>query len=159
MAEFAGEILKKAMGEEVVPRKQRRNPVDHWTPAVLLERAAYLRKMAKLGSGAASETLRSYPQHVAILSFRSRSGEVQVHEKFADHFYVLAGAATMAMGGAVSGARMVAPGETRGEAIEGGERQELRAGDMIHVPAGVPHQILLAGDKTITCFVLKVEAV
>ncbi len=157
MDEFGGEILKRAMGKEAVPRRQRQNPVDHWTQAVLLERAAYLRKMAKLGSGAASETLRAYPQHVAILSFRSRSGEVQVHEKFADHFIVLAGAATMVMGGTVTGPRNVAPGETRGDAIEGGERQELRAGDMIHVPAGVPHQILLAGDKTFTCFVMKIQ--
>jgi mannose-6-phosphate isomerase-like protein (cupin superfamily) len=158
MAEFAGEILKRAMGEEAAPKPQRpHNPVDHWPPAVLLERGAYLRKMARLGSGAASETLRAYPQHAAMLSFRSRSGEAEVHERFADHFYVLAGAAALATGGTVTGARTIAPGEIRGDGIEGGHRQELRAGDMIHVPAGVPHQMLVAGDKTITCFVLKVQ--
>ena len=159
MADFAEEILKRAMGEEVVPRKQQQNPADHWTQAVLLERAAYLRKMAKLSNGAASETLRSYPQHTAMLLFRSRSGEARVHEKFAHHFYVLAGAGTLAIGGTVTGARTVAPGEVHGDAIEGGEQQDLRAGDMIHVPAGVPHQFLLAGDKTIACFVLRVQEV
>ncbi len=157
MDEFAAEILKRAAGEEVVPKKPRRNPVDHWPQAVLLERGAYLRKMAKLGNGEASETLRSYPQHAAMLSFRSRSGEVQVHEKFANLIYVLAGGATLATGGTVAGARSMAPGETRGDAIEGGERQELRAGDVIHVPANTPHQILVAGDKTITCLVVKVQ--
>ena len=157
MDEFSAKILKRAMGEEVVPRKPRRDPADHWPQALLLERAAYLRKMAKLGNGAASETLRSYPQHAALLSFRSRNGEAEVHERFADHFYVLAGAATLALGGTVAGARNIAPGETRGDAIEGGQRQELRAGDMIHVPAGMPHQMLVAGDTSITCFVLKVQ--
>jgi uncharacterized RmlC-like cupin family protein len=33
----------------------------------------------------------------------------------------------------------------------------LRAGDVAHVPAGLPHQMLVAGDKTVTCLVLKVE--
>ena len=67
-------------------RKRPKNPVDHWSPAVLLERAAYLRKMAKHGDGSASETLKEFPQHCAMLSFRSRSGEAEVHERFADLF-------------------------------------------------------------------------
>jgi quercetin dioxygenase-like cupin family protein len=32
----------------------------------------------------------------------------------------------------------------------------MRPGDVAHVPAGTPHQILLAGDNTITCLVMKV---
>ena len=36
-------------------------------------------------------------------------------------------------------------------------RQELRAGDVAHVPAGVPHQMLVAGEKTITSLVVKVR--
>jgi len=59
----------------------------------------------------------------------------------------------------VAGAREIAPGETRGTAIEGGERQTLRAGDLAHVPAGTPHQMLLAGDSTVTCLVMKVQEV
>lgn len=137
------------------PRKAK-SPVDHWSPAVLLERAAYLRKMAKLGDGSASETLKEYPQHIAMLSFRSRSGEAEVHERFADLFIVLSGAATLLTGGTVTGARMIAPGETRGASIEGGTPQTLRQGDIAHVPAGTPHQMLLQGESTITCLVMKV---
>src|ERR1035441_8481753 len=88
----------------------RRSPVDHWSTAVLLERAAYLRKLAKHGDGSASETLKEYPQHRAMLSFRSRNGEAEVHEKFADLFCVLAGKGTLVTGGVVDGARAVAPG-------------------------------------------------
>jgi quercetin dioxygenase-like cupin family protein len=49
------------------------------------------------------------------------------------------------------------PGETRGSSIEGGKRQELRAGDVAHVPAGLPHQMLVAGEQTVTCLVMKVQ--
>jgi mannose-6-phosphate isomerase-like protein (cupin superfamily) len=158
MERFEKAILKDASLDEVGPAQQKaKNPVDHWSPAVLLERAAYLRMMAKHGDGSASESLREYPQHFVMLSFRGRSGEVEVHEQFADLFVVLSGAATLVTGGTVTGARIVAPGETRGVTIEGGMRQNLRQGDVAHVPAGTPHQMLLSGEDTFTCLVMKVQ--
>ncbi len=155
--DLSKEILKDVALDEVAPKRERRGPIDHWAPHILLERAAYLRKMAKAGDGQASETLREYPRHAAMLSFRSRNGEAEVHERFADLFYVLAGAATLVTGGIVKGARSVGPGETRGEAIEGGAKQELKAGDVAHVPAGTPHRMLVSSDKTVTSFVLKIQ--
>lgn len=158
MERLAKEILKDVVLDEVAPKpRTSKNPVDHWSPVILLERAAYLRKMAKFGDGSASETLKEYPQHNAMLSFRSRSGEAEVHEKFTDLFVVIGGKATLVTGGVVAGARTIAPGETRGTSIEGGVHQALRAGDVAHIPAGVPHQMLLAGENTITCFVMKVQ--
>jgi mannose-6-phosphate isomerase-like protein (cupin superfamily) len=151
-------ILRDVNLDEVTAKpKVPKNPVDHWSPAVLLERAAYLRKMAKHGDGSASETLKEYPQHFAMLSFRSRSGEVEVHERFADLFCVLAGSATLITGGVVEEAHLVGPGEMRGVSIDGGTKQRLRAGDLVHVPAGTPHQMLLTGDETITSLVVKVQ--
>ncbi len=151
-------ILRDVNLDQVAPRpKPPGNPVDHWSPAVLLERAAYLRKMAKHGDGSASETLKEYPQHSAMLSYRSRSGEVEVHEQFADLFCVLAGSATLVTGGWVEGARIVAAGETRGASIRGGSNQKLRAGDVVHVPAGTPHQMQLTGEETITSLVIKMQ--
>jgi mannose-6-phosphate isomerase-like protein (cupin superfamily) len=131
--------------------------LDHWSPAVLLERGAYLRKLAAHGDGSAGETLKEYPHHCAMLSFRSRDGEAEVHENFADVFYVLDGHATLVTGGTVANARLIKPGETRGSSLEGGSRQQLRAGDVAHVPAGLPHQMLVAGDQAVFCLVMKVE--
>jgi quercetin dioxygenase-like cupin family protein len=51
----------------------------------------------------------------------------------------------------------IGPGELRGVSIEGGVRQELRTGDVAHVPAGVPHQFLVPGGKTVTSFVVKIQ--
>jgi quercetin dioxygenase-like cupin family protein len=164
MDSLSKEILKELLPaeKEIVPppstaRVGPRSPVDHWSAAVLLERAAYLRELARHGDGSASETLKEYPQHYAMLSFRSRDGVAELHENFADVFYVLDGRATLVTGGTVAGAHRVGPGEVRGSSVEGGARQELRAGDVAHVPAGVPHQMLVAGEKTVTCLVMKVQ--
>jgi mannose-6-phosphate isomerase-like protein (cupin superfamily) len=137
--------------------KEKIGHSDHWSPAVLLERATTLRKLARQGDGAASETLREYPGHCAMLLFRSRDGAAEVHENFADVFYVLDGHATLVTSGAVAGAASIGPGEIRGSSVEGGRRQELRAGDVAHVPAGLPHQMLLRGEQTLTCLVMKVR--
>jgi mannose-6-phosphate isomerase-like protein (cupin superfamily) len=159
MDKLSKAILKELNPELPEPPAVRPNAaarVDHWTPAVLLERAAYLRKLATHGDGSAGETLKEYPGHCAMLSFRSRSGMAEVHENIADLFYVLEGRATMVTGGTVAGAKTINPGEIRGDSIEGGARQEMRAGDVLHVPAGLPHQILVAGENSITSLVFKI---
>jgi mannose-6-phosphate isomerase-like protein (cupin superfamily) len=160
MEELSKEILSQLLTPEaeVAPQKTvQPSDVDHWTPAVLLERAAYLRKIARHGDGAAGETLREFPGHAAMLSVRNRDGQAEVHENFADLFYVLDGRAGLVTGGVVVGGVEVAPGEMRGVSIDGGLRQELRSGDLAHVPAGVPHQMLISGENSFTSFVLKVR--
>lgn len=159
---ISAQILRAAVGDEPAPKPARHKQIDpadadHWTQPILLERAAYLRQLARAGDGQASETLREYPRHRVMLSFRSRNGDVEVHEHWADLFLVLSGAAMLVTGGAVVGARLIAPGETRGNSIDGGHSQELHPGEIIHVPAGTPHQFLVSSDKTITSLVLKMQ--
>jgi len=163
---FSKEILKELLPaeKEILPlptgarrRKDAPPHADHWSAAILLERAAYLRKLAKHSDGQASETLKEYPNHATMLSFRGRDGVAELHENFADLFVVLDGRATLVTGGTVVGAETIGPGEIRGASIEGGTRQELRAGDVAHVPAGVPHQMLVPGDKTFASFVVKIR--
>jgi mannose-6-phosphate isomerase-like protein (cupin superfamily) len=143
--------------KEIAAPTQSASGVDHWSPAVLLERAAYLRQIAKHGSGSAGETLNTFPHHAAMLSVRLRDGEAEVHQNFADLFYVLEGRAILITGGTVVGAKNTGPGETRGASVEGGARQELRVGDLAHVPAGVPHQMLVPGEQSFVSFVLKIQ--
>jgi uncharacterized RmlC-like cupin family protein len=130
---------------------------DHWSVALLLERAAALHELARQGDGAASETLREYPRHCAMLLVRCRDGGAEVHENFADIFYVLDGHATLVTGGVVAGEASVGQGEIRGSTVEWGNRQVLQAGDVAHVPAGLPHQMLVADEQTVTCLVMKVQ--
>ena len=149
--------VEKEIPVRAAAKSERQNGVDHWTTPILLERAAYLSKLAKYGDGSASETIKEYARHSVMLSFRSRDGEAEVHENFADIFFVIDGSATLVTGGTVSGAKSAGPGEIRGTSLAGGVRHQLRAGDVAHVPAGQPHQMLVGGGKTISCLVLKVQ--
>jgi mannose-6-phosphate isomerase-like protein (cupin superfamily) len=158
------QILKEINPELPGPQAPKKNPakngaarLDHWSHAILMERAAYLSKLAKHGDGSAGETLKQYPRHFTMLSFRGRDGVVELHENFADLFVVLDGRATLVTGGTITGAETIGPGEIRGVSIVGGTRQELRSGDVAHVPAGLPHQMLVPGDMTFTSFVMKIQ--
>ena len=154
-------ILRDLLESEAVtpatPKAQPRNPVDHWTTPILLERAAYLAKLAKYGDGSATETLREFAQHCVMLSFRDRDSDAEVDEHAASLFVVLDGVATLVTGGMVNGATKIGPGEIRGSSIEGGMQQNVRKGDVVHIPAGQPHQMLVGGEETVTCLVLKVQ--
>ena len=44
----------------------------------------------------------------------------------------------------------------RGPSIQGGTEAKLGAGDVLHIPAKVPHQMILAPGAQVTYFVTKV---
>jgi quercetin dioxygenase-like cupin family protein len=64
---------------------------------------------------------------------------VEVHMKEADLFYVIDGSATQVLGGTVEGGKETGPGQIRGAKIDGGQTYHLTKGDVMWVPAGVPH--------------------
>ncbi len=131
--------------------------LEHWSPDALMKRAASLRERAEQGDGAASITLQAFPRHCAMLLVRTGDGLAELHENFADLFCVLDGHASLLTGGVIADAASIASGETRGSHIEGGARQQMRVGDVAHVPAGLPHQMLVADGQSITCLVMKIQ--
>lgn len=149
---FALALLTGAMGAQAQMMK-----LDHWSTADLLERAKHLKALAAKGDGSASETLEKYAHHYTMLAFRQASGGGELHENFADIFFILDGHATVVTGGKIVGEKSTGPGEIRGKSVEGGTRQEVRAGDVVHIPAGMPHQTLVSDGETVTYFVVKVE--
>jgi uncharacterized protein GlcG (DUF336 family) len=88
---------------------------------------------------------------------RVAPGEVEYHERVADLMRVVQGVATVVTGGEMLDAREVGPGELRARAIEGGTTHTLAEGDVLAVPAGVPHQFVAVSDPFLY-FVVKVEA-
>jgi glc operon protein GlcG len=78
----------------------------------------------------------SYMVHA---SRREKPGMAEIHTKDADIVYVLDGTATLVTGGSAVDAKVTEPDELRGSSISGGEAQALKKGDVIIVPAGVPH--------------------
>ncbi|MDQ3894256.1 MAG: hypothetical protein M3292_06270, partial [Actinomycetota bacterium] len=88
---------------------------------------------------------------------RTGPGEVEYHEGVVDVMHVVEGRATVVTGGEMRDVREVGPGELRASAVDGGTRHELREGDVLAIPNGVPHQFLDVSDPFLY-FVVKVEA-
>lgn len=105
----------------------------------------------------ATANLDSFGNHSTMIAHREGPGQVEIHESMADVFVVQSGEATLVVGGEPENAKTVAPGELRGSSIKGGERWRLGAGDIVHIPARMPHQLLIDSGKQFTYFVVKVE--
>jgi mannose-6-phosphate isomerase-like protein (cupin superfamily) len=113
----------------------------------------------KDASGVATETLKKYATDYSMLAFRSQSGKAELHEKFADFYVVVEGSATLVSGGTMVNGATSAPGEVRGDSITGGKEMKLNKGDIVHVPANIPHQLMLAKGDTFQYFIIKVQEV
>ena len=93
-----------------------------------------------------------------MLAFRSKDGVGEVHEKFADIFIVIDGKATLLTGGELENPQTSSPGELHGSSIlHPSQTTKLEKGDIVHIPANTPHQMLLPKDGSITYFVVKVK--
>jgi quercetin dioxygenase-like cupin family protein len=70
---------------------------------------------------------------------RVSAGQVEIHDHETDIFYITDGEATFVTGGTIVGAKQTAPGQTRGTDLRGGNTARLKKGDVVTIPAGVPH--------------------
>jgi mannose-6-phosphate isomerase-like protein (cupin superfamily) len=131
---------------------------DKYSPAELM---AMEQKLAqkKDASGTATETLKKYATDYSMLAYRSQSGKAELHEKFADFYVVVDGNATLVSGGTMVNGAPSAPGEVRGDSITGGKEMKLKKGDIVHIPANIPHQLMLAKGDTFQYFIIKVQEV
>lgn len=86
---------------------------------------------------------------------RSGPGQVEVHDRETDVFYVVDGGATFVTGGTMIGGKPTGPGQLRGKEIQGGETHHLSKGDVIVIPAGTPHWFK-AVSPSISYYVVKV---
>lgn len=135
----------------------RAQQADHYTPEDLLQEAKQLQEKAAKGTGSASETLQKYGVDYTMLSFRSQDGTPELHEKFADIFVVVDGSATLLSGGELANPTSTGPGEMHGTAILHAASTALSKGDIVHIPANTPHQLLIPQHGTLTYFVVKVK--
>jgi mannose-6-phosphate isomerase-like protein (cupin superfamily) len=130
--------------------------VSVWTAADLKARSGKLAQKLNEQKGA-FEQLASFGNHLTMLAHREGDGSAEIHETQVDFFFVQSGTATLVYGGELPGAKTTAPGELRGAAVKGGERRTIGPGDVVHIPARVPHQLLIAAGKEFTYFVIKVD--
>jgi len=92
---------------------------------------------------------------------RDGPGEVEYHESVVDVMRVVQGNASVLTGGTMVDPREIAAGEVRAGEVRAGEVQgatthELSEGDVLAVPAGVPHQFIEVSEEFLY-YVIKVE--
>lgn len=110
---------------------------------------------AKIPAGQASIPVPTGAKATVLMAHRDKDGEVEVHMKQADELIMREGRARIRVGGTVAGQRQTAPDEFRGGAITGGTVYDLNPGDVIYIPVGMPHQMLVAPGTTITYMAAK----
>jgi mannose-6-phosphate isomerase-like protein (cupin superfamily) len=105
---------------------------------------------------AGSEVIATEGNRRFMVAHREGSGLAEWHEKEADVMFISAGAITMVYGGTIVDEKTTTAGEKRGSSIKGGTEVKLGTGDVLHIPAKVPHQMILAPGAQVTYFVTKV---
>ena len=100
-------------------------------------------------------TLVAAPDLTVMGSHRDKPGQVEVHDKETDVLYIVEGDADFVTGGTVVGLARTRPGQSSGSAISGGEIHHLTKGDVIVIPAGVPHWFKEV-HPSVTYYVVKV---
>jgi len=128
----------------------------HWT---LAEMKAFENKLSQDPKTATDNPM------LAILNFTKghsvrrtsfgKSGIAEIHENGADVFCMLTGEAEFIVGGEIVDPTTTNPGEIRGPRISGGITKKVVTGDMIIIPPGTAHQIMVAPGKRISFMVAK----
>ena len=129
-----------------------------WTPTAIGEREAALMEHVA-PDHSSRETLADYGNHRFRLLYRDADGRPEEHDKIVDVVMVHSGEGVLMLGGTMNGKKGNAvTGEYLGTALTGGEIHPLAAGDIVHIPAGIPHSFLVRSGKHITYVLLKFPA-
>jgi mannose-6-phosphate isomerase-like protein (cupin superfamily) len=111
--------------------------------------------IAHPADGLASKQFLNGPGSNVYIVRRDKTGDAEVHMALNDIFIVKSGHGKITVGGQVSGNRETAPTEWRGGEITGGTDYSLAAGDVLFIPAGVPHKVLVPPKASITYVTVK----
>ncbi len=146
-------LLLAAAAQEATP-----SGFEQWTPASLKRFESKMHTDASTDPHHfAVELLAAFPHDSAMLVHRESDGQAEWHETQVDVFLVQSGSATLVLGGKLVNGETVGPHEKRNGTIQGGVRRKLSAGDVVRIPAGVPHQLLLEGSPEFNYFVIKIK--
>jgi hypothetical protein len=104
----------------------------------------------------ARETLADFGDHRFRFLHRNADGFPEQHDRIVDVVFVQSGEGILQLGGVMMDKKATgSAGEFVGSRLEGGERHPLGAGDVVHIPATIPHAFLVPKGKHITYVLLK----
>jgi mannose-6-phosphate isomerase-like protein (cupin superfamily) len=111
---------------------------------------------AKLDANkAGADRVATWGNHGLLLVRREGDGAAETHLTQVDMITVISGEGTLIVGGTMVDGKTTAPNEIRGKSVTGGVRKPMAAGDVFHIPAGMPHQMLVP--KSLTIQVVKID--
>lgn len=87
--------------------------------------------------------------NVAAIEIWKKPGRPAVHPNQAEYAIVLEGKGELVSGGVMTDPKVTNPTLTEGGRIEGGVTRTLGPGDVILVPAGVPHWFGITGERLV----------
>jgi mannose-6-phosphate isomerase-like protein (cupin superfamily) len=142
---------------------QSRGPSNASKPFVVKTKQQVTDMYRELGKQDGNKNADVFPapgtqMRVAVFHDEKRENDnFEVHDASDDIYYVLEGKATLMLGGSLSDAKEISPGEWRSKTASGGQQVNIRKGDLIVVPRGTPHQRTVTG-KGFSMILIKVFA-
>ena len=111
---------------------------------------------AKMDDHKVRQDRTNWGNHGLLAIRREGDGEAEIHETQVDVIFVRSGEGTLIVGGTMVDPHTTAPGEIRGKSITGGVSKKMSPGDVFHIPAKLPHQMLVP--KSLSFEVVKVDS-
>jgi mannose-6-phosphate isomerase-like protein (cupin superfamily) len=90
-----------------------------------------------------------------LMGHRDAPAPGEAHEDLSDFGIVRSGSALLRYGGTLVNRTMPTPGEPRGTGLEGFKTIQVAAGDLLYIPAGMPHQFVPDPGKPLTFLLFK----
>lgn len=127
-----------------------------WSASELEQRNARLGTTIR-DDGSSRETLADYETPMRSHRFRfirrDRDGLPELHDDIEDYVFIQSGQGSILVGG-----EMLGRNGDIGTAINGGTRYAVGAGDVLRIPAGIPHAYLVGDEEHITYVLVRVPA-
>lgn len=125
------------------------DPTGFASAADVRAAVAAMAKAMKPGQGFAWQPLVRDGARVAALEYWKAPGRPAVHPDQAEYVVVIAGGGTLVSGGTLDAPAVVNPDLTEGDRIVGGTTRPLAPGDVVLIPAGVPHWFGITADRLV----------
>ncbi|HEV8364769.1 MAG TPA: cupin domain-containing protein [Gemmatimonadaceae bacterium] len=131
---------------------KRRRRIDFLPASTLSANAEWLREKGSIGWTLLTSGDR---QTAYVLVRRSVTSEPEVHARWDDVVIIRSGTGAIEMGDSLVASRYRAPGERMGGTLINSSRLVVRAGDLVRIPAAVPHAFVVSGTEPLEYLVIK----
>jgi mannose-6-phosphate isomerase-like protein (cupin superfamily) len=132
--------------------EKRRRRVDFIDARTLGQTAAGLDRRPVVGTTVLTS---GDEQTTYLLVRRTTSSKPEVHARWDDLVIVRSGTGVIELGDSLVGSTYRAPGERAGGKLTRSYQIVVRAGDIVRIPAAVPHAFIVSGAEALEYLVIK----